>query len=167
MMRLLPVHMGKRKSGGTDKNTSESGFDSRNKRCGGKSCKVADKLWNGKGDFFVGERLSYPDEAIVQGSADSFCDYEGDALSVIYIENKEAEGLPSTHGVKDSAFLRDKVPMTKEEVRCVSLAKLGLREDSVCYDVERVQVLCLSKWHFARQKAGFMQLKRKKRQWSC
>lgn len=89
----------------------------------------------GKVTFFVGERLSYPDEAIVQGSADSFCDYEGDALSVIYIENKEAEGLPSTHGVKDSAFLRDKVPMTKEEVRCVSLAKLGLREDSVCYDV--------------------------------
>ena len=25
--------------------------------------------------------------------------------------------------------------MTKEEIRCVSLAKLGLEEDSVCYDV--------------------------------
>lgn len=85
--------------------------------------------------FFVGERLSYPDEKITEGPAASFCDYEGDALSVIYIENNEAQELPSTHGVKDSAFLRDKVPMTKEEVRCVSLAKLGLKEDSVCYDV--------------------------------
>ena len=35
----------------------------------------------------------------------------------------------------DSAFLRDKVPMTKEEVRTVSLSKLRLYEDSVCYDI--------------------------------
>ena len=42
---------------------------------------------------------------------------------------------PATHGVPDEEFMRGKAPMTKEEVRTVSLAKLGLTEDSVCCDV--------------------------------
>lgn len=40
-----------------------------------------------------------------------------------------------TPGWKDEAFLRDKVPMTKEEVREVSICKLGLTEEAVVYDV--------------------------------
>ena len=40
-----------------------------------------------------------------------------------------------TPGWKDEAFLRDQVPMTKEEVREVSICKLGLTEDAVVYDV--------------------------------
>ena len=40
-----------------------------------------------------------------------------------------------THGIRDEEFLRDKVPITKEEVRTVSLSKLRLSENSVCYDV--------------------------------
>ena len=43
--------------------------------------------------------------------------------------------LPVTHGIVDEQFVRDKVPMTKEEVRAVSLSKLRLMADSVCYDV--------------------------------
>ena len=39
------------------------------------------------------------------------------------------------HGICDEEFLRGKAPMTKEEVRTVSLSKLRLGEDSVCYDV--------------------------------
>ncbi len=41
--------------------------------------------------------------------------------------------------------------MTKEEVRSVSLSKLRLQEDSICYDVEREQVLFLLKWLFVRK----------------
>lgn len=40
-----------------------------------------------------------------------------------------------THGIRDEEFIRDEVPMTKEEVREVSICKLGLSEDSVFYDV--------------------------------
>ena len=40
-----------------------------------------------------------------------------------------------THGLEDEAFLRDKVPMTKSEVRSISLSKLQLTEDAVVYDV--------------------------------
>ena len=43
--------------------------------------------------------------------------------------------LPAVHGICDEEFLRGKAPMTKEEVRTVSLSKLRLQEDSVCYDV--------------------------------
>ncbi|KXG77747.1 Cobalamin biosynthesis bifunctional protein CbiET [Fervidicola ferrireducens] len=38
-------------------------------------------------------------------------------------------------GIPDELFVRGNVPMTKEEVRAVSLAKLRLRRDSVLWDV--------------------------------
>ena len=38
-------------------------------------------------------------------------------------------------GIRDEEFIRGKAPMTKEEVRTVSLSKLRLTADSVCYDV--------------------------------
>lgn len=40
-----------------------------------------------------------------------------------------------TYGIKDDEFIRDEVPMTKEEVRIVSISKLELSEDSVMYDI--------------------------------
>ena len=38
-------------------------------------------------------------------------------------------------GVPDEAFVRGKVPMTKEEIRCIALSKLRLGETSVAYDI--------------------------------
>lgn len=40
-----------------------------------------------------------------------------------------------TPGIPDSAFIRGKVPMTKEEVRIVTLAKMQLQADSIVVDV--------------------------------
>lgn len=40
-----------------------------------------------------------------------------------------------TPGIKDDLFIRKEVPMTKEEVRVISLCKLQLEKDSVLYDV--------------------------------
>jgi len=40
-----------------------------------------------------------------------------------------------TPGISDSEFIRSKVPMTKEEVRAVSICKLHLGESSVVYDI--------------------------------
>lgn len=37
--------------------------------------------------------------------------------------------------IEDKEFIRGKVPMTKQEVRCISVAKLDLKEDSVLIDV--------------------------------
>lgn len=85
--------------------------------------------------LYVGERLSYKEEKIKKGTPKEFVDYEGDSLSVIYIENQACKQKLVTHGVQDEEFLRDKVPMTKEEVRTVSLSKLRLFDNSVCYDI--------------------------------
>lgn len=82
----------------------------------------------------VGERFTYPEERVESGFPERFLDYQGHALATVLIENPHPR-LTVTHGIPDSEFLRDKVPMTKEEVREVSLSKLHLEEDSLVYDV--------------------------------
>jgi len=37
--------------------------------------------------------------------------------------------------IRDKEFIRDKVPMTKEEVRAISIAKLDLEKDSIVLDI--------------------------------
>lgn len=88
-----------------------------------------------RAQLYTGECLSYPDEKIRKGALEDFLNYEADPLSVVYVENPDAQKEYVTHGIPDTEFLREKVPMTKEEVRTVSLSKLHLEEDSVCYDV--------------------------------
>ena len=38
-------------------------------------------------------------------------------------------------GIKDEAFVRGKVPMTKEEIRFVSLGKMEMKDDDICLDI--------------------------------
>lgn len=85
--------------------------------------------------LYVGENLSYEQEKIFVRPACELTAYEGDALSVVCAYNENAEPRNTTHGMADSQFVRGKAPMTKEEVRTVSLSKLQLKEDSICYDV--------------------------------
>lgn len=40
-----------------------------------------------------------------------------------------------TYGIPDQEFIRDDVPMTKEEVRTISISKLRLKEDDVVIDI--------------------------------
>ena len=83
----------------------------------------------------VGQRLSYPDERIVSGTAAELAEGSYDSLSAALIENGANDAVV-THGLPDTAFLREeKVPMTKSEVRAVCLSKLRLTENAVCWDV--------------------------------
>lgn len=94
-------------------------------------------VYYGMGDvtLYVGENLSYENEKIFHDKAANLTEYRGDALSVVTACNEKATPLSVVHGISDGEFLRGKAPMTKEEVRTVSLSKLRLSEDSVCYDV--------------------------------
>ena len=82
----------------------------------------------------VGENLSYPNEKITRGSVDSIAAGEFDSLSVMLIENPKAVNAVC-YGIDDSEFLRGDVPMTKAEVRAISVAKLALHSDSVVWDI--------------------------------
>ena len=85
--------------------------------------------------LYVGENLSYDNEKIFVKPASELTEYVGDPLSVVCAVNENAITRPETHGIKDEEFIRGKAPMTKEEVRTVSLSKLCLAQDSICYDV--------------------------------
>ncbi|MBQ8332923.1 MAG: precorrin-6A reductase [Clostridia bacterium] len=82
----------------------------------------------------VGERLSYPDEKITRGCAADFTEKTFDSLAVLYLENKTAV-CRHRHGIPDEEFLRGDVPMTKSEVRTISMAKLDLPADAIVYDI--------------------------------
>lgn len=83
----------------------------------------------------IGERLSYPDERITRGSAAELAGKAFDPLSVMLIGNPAARPRPAAHGLPDGAFLRGGTPMTKEEVRAVSIVKLRLRRGMTVWDV--------------------------------
>ncbi len=83
----------------------------------------------------VGERLSYEDERIVHGSPAELREREFDSLSVLFLENPKPAPDRIGPGIPDSLFLRGKVPMTKQEIRILSLAKLQLTKDAILYDV--------------------------------
>ena len=83
----------------------------------------------------VGVNLSYENEEILQMTMQECKTYDKDALAVMYIENPEAESVTVSGGIPDEMFLRGEVPMTKEEVRTVSLSKMHLKKDSIVYDI--------------------------------
>ena len=85
--------------------------------------------------LYVGEKLSYPEEKIFAKPAGELIGYEGDALCVVCACNQKAKPQLLVHGIRDEEFIRGKAPMTKEEIRTVSLSKLQLPKDAICYDV--------------------------------
>ena len=85
---------------------------------------------------YVGERLSYLDERIVTDLAGNLTKAEFDSLAVMIVENSRVLKRESAvHGMKDEDFLRGKVPMTKSEIRSISLSKLQLKPDDIVYDI--------------------------------
>ncbi len=82
----------------------------------------------------VGEDLSYETERITRGTADALLHRAFSPLAVLLIENPTPRRVV-TQGRADEDFLRTDVPMTKSEVRAVTLSKLRLTRDAVCWDV--------------------------------
>ena len=101
----------------------------------GNLCRELTEAGLGSVKVSVGERLSYTDEQITVGTAETLQNRVFQSLSVALIENENANPVV-THGLPDDAFDRiETVPMTKSEVRCVCLSKLALTEKAVAWDV--------------------------------
>lgn len=82
----------------------------------------------------IGERLGYPEEKITSGTPEELENGIYDGLCVALVENPEYFGGMRAC-VEDEAFLRGSAPMTKSEIRSLSVAKLRLTRNAVVYDV--------------------------------
>lgn len=99
-------------------------------------CRELVKIGLGNLEVFVGERLSYEDERITSGIASDIATKKFDSLSVmIVINDNYFQKDIITHGISDDEFIRGKVPMTKEEIRSISISKLELKSTDIIYDV--------------------------------
>lgn len=83
----------------------------------------------------IGYQLSYPEEKIETLKPEECSNLREEGLYACFIENKAGAKDYLTHGLPDKAFIRDKVPMTKEEVREISICKLGLYQEAILYDI--------------------------------
>ena len=82
----------------------------------------------------AGLDLSYPQEQIRTGSPADFANWDEPGLPIVLLENDDAKDTVR-HALPDEAFVRGDVPMTKEEIRILSVATLRLDRDSVVFDV--------------------------------
>ncbi len=85
---------------------------------------------------YIGENLSYNDEKVTALTAEEASKKEFSSLSVMMVINEEARPLAhNVHGLSDDLFIRSNVPMTKQEIRAVSISKLMPQETDIIYDI--------------------------------
>lgn len=95
-------------------------------------------------EVITGYQMSYPEEKIRILKPEQCEDVTEEGLYTCLIRNPHPQPGRLTHGRADTCFLRDfvgtegkmrRTPMTKEEVREVSICKLHLTKKSVVYDI--------------------------------
>lgn len=96
-------------------------------------CQKLAKAGLGKVSITIGENLGNPQERILSGKAEDFASMEIQNLAVMLIENPEA--VESYAMLRDTDFERGRVPMTKEEIRWMSVNKLEIRPGDIVYDI--------------------------------
>lgn len=86
--------------------------------------------------MYVGENLSYGNERIECGDASYIKEREFSSLCVMAIENEEIfKEVDRISFISDEEFIRGNCPMTKEEIRILSIAKMNLSQNSRVLDV--------------------------------
>ncbi|MDC7277966.1 precorrin-6A reductase [Butyrivibrio fibrisolvens] len=88
----------------------------------------------GKYRVFIGTNL-YSDEKTGWYSSEKCSTYNHDGLSTIIIQNQKPTPKVLAPELSDNDYIRDKVPMSKEEIRQLSICKLHLHKDAVVYDI--------------------------------
>lgn len=86
-------------------------------------------------EITTGYQLSYAEQQIKKRTPKECAQLKEEGLYTCFVENPNAVHKNLTHGISDGEFIRDKVPMTKEEVREVSICKLKLYQGAVVFDI--------------------------------
>lgn len=81
----------------------------------------------------AGENMSHEDERILKGTAEELVCCEFKDLTSLVIENETY--VNSYIPLFDNDFVRSKVPMTKEEIRWVTVSKMNIKPQDVIYDI--------------------------------
>ena len=88
-----------------------------------------------KCEIITGYQLSYEEQRVERHTPLECMELKEEGLYTCFVKNPYATQRRLTHGVADGQFIRDRVPMTKEEIREVSICKLRLKEKAVVYDI--------------------------------
>ena len=86
-------------------------------------------------ELSIGMDLSCPRERVIRCSPREAADFQSGGIITVCVVNRACERRPAMKVLRDEAFLRDKVPMTKENIRHISLLELGIREGDTVYDI--------------------------------
>ena len=85
--------------------------------------------------IILGRNLSYEDEQIESLTPQQCMDMTQEGLYTCIILNSNPKQRALTNSHKDDEFIRGKIPMTKEEIRTISISKLGIKSDSTVWDI--------------------------------
>ena len=83
---------------------------------------------------YIGENLSYENERILSGRAEEFTDFKTVSPSVMIIVN-DGFDTRTRIGISDGEFITGSSPITKREVRAVSVSSLDISPTDICFDV--------------------------------
>lgn len=86
----------------------------------------------------VCENLSSGREGVVESDLESIARqrFSGNCVMVIFQDGQQISRWDfATPGIPDKLFSRGSAPMTKEEIRVITLSKARIKEDSTVYDI--------------------------------
>ena len=82
---------------------------------------------------YSGEMLSMENERILSGTFEEMTKNSFDNLTVLLFENKNA--VCKDISLFDEDFIREKTPMTKQEVRWISVNSLKIAPTDIIFDI--------------------------------
>ncbi|SDB05927.1 precorrin-6Y C5,15-methyltransferase (decarboxylating) [Pseudobutyrivibrio sp. YE44] len=77
----------------------------------------------------------YSNEKIITMGPEKCSSFNEEGLCTLFIKNVNANSKPCAPGLSDDMFIREQVPMSKEEIRELSICKLRPKKNSVIYDI--------------------------------
>ena len=86
-------------------------------------------------EIWTGRNLSTPEQSVRKLTPRECCSLTEEGLYTCLVRNPSPMPESASCGLPDESFIRGSVPMTKEEIREISICKLRLQKNSTVYDI--------------------------------